>query len=168
MKRAVFRVDASIAIGTGHVMRCLTLAEELRSRGVSVRFICRAHEGNLISLIRERTFPTVALPRAELRSVRAVNERDSWMGESQELDAEQTITALRGEISDWLIIDHYGIDSRWESLVRPHTDRLMVIDDRADRSHDCDMLLDQNYSVNGAERYRGLVPDTSLLITGPR
>jgi UDP-2,4-diacetamido-2,4,6-trideoxy-beta-L-altropyranose hydrolase len=144
------------------------LAEELRSRGVFVSFVCRAHEGNLISLIRERTFLAVALPIAERTLIRSDKEHEPSLGESQELDAEQTITALRGEVPDWLIIDHYAIDSRWEQRVRPHAGQLMVIDDRADRSHDCDMLLDQNYAVNGAERYRGRVPDTSSLITSPR
>ena len=49
----VFRVDASIQMGTGHVMRCLTLADVLKNRGAECYFICREHSSNLISLIMQ-------------------------------------------------------------------------------------------------------------------
>ena len=59
----LFRVDASLQIGTGHVMRCLTLATALRDRGAGCRFVCRDHEGNLLVRIRQAGFETAALPR---------------------------------------------------------------------------------------------------------
>ncbi len=52
----VFRVDASHTIGTGHVMRCLTLAEELRRCGADCIFVCRGFQGSLIPLIKEMGF----------------------------------------------------------------------------------------------------------------
>ncbi|MBM3273409.1 UDP-2,4-diacetamido-2,4,6-trideoxy-beta-L-altropyranose hydrolase, partial [Candidatus Kaiserbacteria bacterium] len=54
--KVVFRTDASLHIGTGHVMRCLTLAEALRECGAHCRFICRSHPGNLIKEIGQRGF----------------------------------------------------------------------------------------------------------------
>jgi len=48
----VFRVDASLDMGSGHVMRCLTLAKALEKVGRDIIFICRQHSGNLINKIQ--------------------------------------------------------------------------------------------------------------------
>jgi UDP-2,4-diacetamido-2,4,6-trideoxy-beta-L-altropyranose hydrolase len=70
--------------------------------------------------------------------------------------------------ADWLIVDHYGLDARYEFAVRPYVKGLLVIDDLADRPHRCDMLLDQNLYEDGDRRYERLVgPECSLLL-GPR
>ena len=61
--KVVFRVDASIKIGIGHVMRCLTLAEFLCEQGANCCFICREHPGNLIDLISQRGFDVLGLPK---------------------------------------------------------------------------------------------------------
>ena len=66
------------------------------------------------------------------------------------------------------MVDHYGLDVEWEKRLRPHIKRLMVIDDLANRHHDCDVLLDQNYSIEGESRYSGMVPDTCKLLVGTR
>ena len=57
-----FRVDSSEVIGSGHVMRCLTLADELREQGAECQFICREHEGHMMSPIEQRGYPVKALP----------------------------------------------------------------------------------------------------------
>ena len=44
----------------------------------------------------------------------------------------------------------------------------MVIDDLADRPHDCDLLLDQNLYEGLERRYDGLVPDHCERLLGPR
>ena len=54
--RVVFRVDASLQMGTGHMMRCLALAQVLKENGENVKFICRKHEGSLIDKIRSSGF----------------------------------------------------------------------------------------------------------------
>lgn len=59
-----FRADASLQIGTGHVMRCLTLADALAASGADCQFICRTHEGNLIEFIRGKGYIAHALPIA--------------------------------------------------------------------------------------------------------
>ena len=51
-----FRTDASSYIGSGHVMRCITLAEELNNLGVSVVFITLNCQGNLNQYIRNKGF----------------------------------------------------------------------------------------------------------------
>ncbi len=140
-----FRVDASLSIGSGHVMRCLTLAESLRTHGVSCLFICRDHPGNLAPLIRERGFLLRLLP-CESHTEVAFSDADysTWLGASIEADADQTILALEGRRVGWLVVDHYALDEQWESLLRPYCDRLLVIDDLQGRHHDCDLYLNQN------------------------
>jgi UDP-2,4-diacetamido-2,4,6-trideoxy-beta-L-altropyranose hydrolase len=162
-----FRVDASTWIGTGHVMRCLTLATALQARGAAARFVCRDHEGNLIAMLRARGFPVTVLP-APLQRGAADQDYASWLGVSQTEDADRTCEALAGARPDWLIADHYGLDAEWETRLRPHVSRLFVITDLNDRRHDCDLLLDQNYSASEARlRSLGLVPHESRVLAGP-
>ncbi|NCC05412.1 MAG: UDP-2,4-diacetamido-2,4,6-trideoxy-beta-L-altropyranose hydrolase, partial [Proteobacteria bacterium] len=170
-RKIVFRVDASLKIGTGHVMRCLTLAEALRERGCECRFICRKHPGNLIDLISEHGFTAHGLPTADV-SLGVGHEPDSpshavWLGADWRTDAAQTRKAMGDVSADWLVIDHYAIDERWERELRPVCRRLMVVDDLADRNHDCDLLLDQNLVDGWQDRYRGKVPETCALLLGP-
>ena len=164
----VFRVDASAKMGIGHLMRCLTLAEGLRSRGKEVRFICRAQPGNLIGLLKRRAMPVTVLPDAPEARSQGESDYAAWLGVSQAQDASQTIEALAGRRPDWLIVDHYGLDAKWEQQLRPHVQHLMVIDDLADRPHDCDLLLDQNFAIEPEMRYRDLVPAACRLLLGPR
>jgi UDP-2,4-diacetamido-2,4,6-trideoxy-beta-L-altropyranose hydrolase len=84
-------------------------------------------------------------------------------------DADETARALAPFSCDWLVIDHYAIDAAWQRLLArafPQTRRL-VIDDLADRPHDCDLLLDTS-QPDGAERYRALVPARCQLLLGPQ
>ena len=175
---ATFRVDASNSIGVGHLMRCLTLAKALRRRGARVRFVCRDHVGNQIDVLRRAALPVSLLPRApEARApeARAPEARRSeaedyaaWLGVSMALDAEQTIRALDKEHTDWLIVDHYGLDQEWELLLRPHVAHVMVIEDLYRRTHDCDLLLNQNFFEGDAFSYERQVPDNCRVIMGPR
>lgn len=160
-----FRTDASLHIGTGHVMRCLTLAHALRERGAICRFICRLHSGNLNARIRQQGFEVIDLPT---RSDAVINTDScsSWLGASQEEDAADTVAAF-AEKTDWIIVDHYAIDARWESRVHPSCARLMVIDDLANRDHHCELLLDQNLGRLPAD-YAARVPSACTVLTGPQ
>jgi len=166
--KVVFRVDASASMGIGHLMRCLTLAESLRQRGVHMHFICREHAGNLVALLQQKVMPVTKLPAPAVSETTYGEDYAAWLGVTQAEDAEQTIEVLKVEKPDWLVVDHYGLDAEWEQRLRPHVNKLMVIDDLANRRHDCDVLLDQNYSTEGEQRYTGLVPDTCKLLVGPR
>lgn len=164
------RTDASLSIGQGHVMRCVTLASALRERGAKVFFICREHNGHLCDLIEQRGFSVNRLPlpeagaQAEGISVHLARRGTSW----QE-DAEQTRAAIEasGTRTDWLVVDHYGLDSHWEAALRTSVSRIMVIDDMADRGHDCDLLLDQNLVAQMNTRYAGKVPAACGMLLGP-
>ena len=120
MSRILIRCDASISIGSGHVIRCRTLARQLQCRGAEVLFLCRRLAGDLITLL-EQEFRVLALPE-HLLAVRWVGGSrtvwSSWLGCSQIQDAADCLTALveAGVCSaDWLLVDHYGLDTSWES-----------------------------------------------------
>jgi len=162
----VFRVDASNLIGTGHVIRCRTLASALRLRGAHIRFITRKHSGHMSEALACEGFQVELLPEPD--GVDCEIGYAGWLGVSQEEDAKQTIVALNGLVCDLLVVDHYALDSVWERLLREHTSKIMVIDDLANRVHDCDVFLDQNYSLAGPERYRPWVPASCQLLLGPR
>lgn len=179
MKIAI-RVDASLEIGTGHVMRCLTLAQEIRRKSGRVVFICREHIGHMCDMISNNGFELVRLgldQESDKNSIQKYENRGKhdqpihlpWLGVNQYRDAMQTKEAILIDSPwDWLIVDHYGIDNRWESIIREISNNIMVIDDLADREHDCDLLIDQNYFQEPAKRYEGLLPDNSKTLLGPK
>lgn len=173
MSRFVLRCDASMAIGSGHVMRCATLAARLRERGADVEFACR----NLPSFLRERIAAAGAAHVYALpdRSRMAPGDGEpalahrGWLGVSQAADAADTLEIVRsGPQPDWLIVDHYALDARWERALRPHVRGILAIDDLADRDHDCDLLLDQNFFLDPAPRYARRLPRAADALLGPR
>jgi UDP-2,4-diacetamido-2,4,6-trideoxy-beta-L-altropyranose hydrolase len=149
-------------------MRCLTLAEELTGLGANVEFICREHKGNLINLINQKGFTVHILPQSANLPPDA-SEYHQWLGAVQETDAEAVISVLskKNKTPDWLIIDHYAIDYKWEQKLRPYVKKIMAIDDLANRKHNCDLLLDQNFYLE-KNRYKGLVPDHCVQLLGPQ
>lgn len=163
----VFRVDASAQIGSGHVMRCLTLAKRYRREGHTVFFVMRALPSNLVSYAEGEGFPVHALPH--VASQQTHTGYLAWLTVTQEQDAQETAEVLRvcGQI-DRLVIDHYALDAVWENICRPLVHEIMVIDDLANRRHNCDILLDQNFYENASARYMGLVPDHCRLLLGPQ
>ncbi|MEB1806645.1 MAG: UDP-2,4-diacetamido-2,4,6-trideoxy-beta-L-altropyranose hydrolase [Bacillaceae bacterium] len=153
----VFRVDASIRIGTGHVLRCLTLARMLHDhhQGVQIFFVCRTEDGHLSDYIRVNGFQVL-----ELESNTSLDAL---------LDAKETFRKVAHlKKIDWVVVDHYQLDITWEKEIKKQVSRLLVIDDLANRPHDCDILLDQNYFTNYKTRYEGLVPNACKLFIGPQ
>ncbi|MBY0123451.1 UDP-2,4-diacetamido-2,4,6-trideoxy-beta-L-altropyranose hydrolase [Bacillus sp. S/N-304-OC-R1] len=150
----IIRVDASIEIGSGHVMRCLTLADFLQEKGAEVAFICANLEGNMIDFIRENRYKVFPIGK----------------GLGNVIDAKATIDILNEHQVDLLIVDHYQIDSNWEKTIKEkyYSIKLMVIDDLANREHECDLLLDQNYFKNLNNRYDHLIPAHCRKLLGPK
>lgn len=147
-------------MGTGHVMRCLTFAEELAKDRNRIVFICKRCEGNLISFLEQKGYEVFHI----LQSHSSDYDDNDWL-----IDALETINHLKGiGLIDWLVVDHYALDKRWEELVYSYTKKIMVIDDLANREHECDMLLDQNYYIDANSRYKNLVPLSCKLLLGPK
>ena len=176
--KIAFRADASLQMGSGHVVRCLTLADALKARGADCRFISREHPGHLLAVIRQRGHEVTGLPAAlpEVSTARSLNASDlnqepvhaAWLGCSWAADAQQTAAILADLQPDWLVVDHYAIDQRWEEAIAPYCRKLLVIDDLADRAHKCDLLLDQNwFGANTGSRYREFVPQHCKCYLGP-
>ncbi|MEK3719055.1 UDP-2,4-diacetamido-2,4,6-trideoxy-beta-L-altropyranose hydrolase [Paenibacillus sp. FSL H8-0034] len=148
-----FRADASIQTGSGHVMRCLTLAKQCRAHGADVHFFCRQTVGNLFSFIVKEGFQLHSLPPLADNRIETPHEMLEYL-------ANHTSP-------DWLIVDHYGIDYTWEAPIRKQIGNLFIIDDLANRKHDCTGLLDQNLQPNMESRYIDLIPNGSKLFLGP-
>ncbi len=169
--RVIIRADSSEAIGTGHVMRCLTLADHLRQTGNAVSFVCRELPGNIISAVEAKNFPVKRLPFGDPRIMHdsGRTEYERWLAVPAEVDLVQTRNILTemSECIDWLIIDHYALSARWESRMRPHAGSILVIDDLADRSHEADIVLDANVYTGADNRYRGIVPASCRVLEGP-
>ena len=149
----VFRVDSSIQIGLGHLMRCVALADELKREGCTVTFLCRALEGNLIESVEHKV---IVLEKDD--DFQSDDLYLNWLGASQGRDAEQTIKVMP-KMTDLLVVDSYALGQYWHQKLRAHTKKILVIDDLADRQFDCDILLNQNLGVEEKymrEEYQGI------------
>lgn len=151
-------------------MRCATLAERLQAEGAEILFICRQLPGDCCDWLAGRGFAVHRLAAAVAPS--AMSEADapvhaSWLGVPLEQERQEAAAALAAHGPfDWLVVDHYALDTAWERVMRPYAQRILVIDDLADRSHDCELLLDQNLRDDEAI-YARKVPEECRLLVGP-
>jgi UDP-2,4-diacetamido-2,4,6-trideoxy-beta-L-altropyranose hydrolase len=178
-----FRVDASLQIGTGHVMRCLALADALCAKGAQCHFLSRAHPGHLMEIIRQRGYEVnsfvapvepvhvpITYGSTTVQGWRSSQPHKqvhgNWLGSTWEIDAQESAAVLAKIQPDWLVVDHYAIDQRWEEALAAHYRQLLVIDDLAERPHRCNLLLDQNLGRRPQD-YSDLVPAHCQVLTGP-
>ena len=165
--KIAFRTDSSSKIGSGHLMRCLALAKQLKKYQHEVLFITRSHENNFNKILFENKMDVVLLNKKKA-IYKSNNKYDNWLSVSQEEDAEDTVISLGSMKPDWLIVDHYSINITWEKIIRPYVKCIMVIDDLANRKHDCDLILDQNWFGDNTSRYKNLVSKTCVSLFGPK
>ncbi len=161
-----FRVDSSTKIGGGHVVRCLRLANQLKGFAVNIEFICWDYEGNLGHKICDNNFKLNLIDHNHNKegfvpSSRGASEKYMW-----ELDLNETSKILNEVNSkiDLIIVDHYLLDHRWEKEISKLSRKLMVIDDLGNRSHYCDLLLDQGFDAQS--KYDGLLEDDCIKLCG--
>lgn len=144
-------------------MRCLTLANVLRQRGKECHFLCRFLPEHLWSTITSMGHKLHHLPDAP-QSMDA-NGYGIWLGTSPQTDAEQVAELLGKLKPEWLVVDHYALDFTWELRQRSHAGQILVIDDLANRHHECDLLLDQN--LRDDNPYIHLIPTSARVLLGP-
>lgn len=164
--KVAFRVDSADYIGMGHIVRCLTLAEKLRINGAEVFFVTRNHRNNYNEKILEKNFALLLLPRLNIK----INNENysSWLGISQVEEANQILEALKDHLIDWMIIDHYGISSKCESILKKYIKNIMVIDDLVKEKHNCDVILNTNFFSDNFRLYEKLLPSKCTLLLGPK
>lgn len=167
--KVAIRADASNRIGTGHVMRCLTLATTLKTYGIQVIFLSKNHSGNLNDFIRAQGFELFALSAPKQQVEDQTNDK-LWLGCNYQDDVNECVDALSNTKIDMLIVDHYSLNYQWQSLIKTKLKqsaliKLMVIDDLANRKHDCDLLLDQTLGREILD-YKELIPNHCHLLLG--
>lgn len=158
MKFAI-RADATPELGSGHVMRCLTLANALRARKHTVQFVASRLPAYLCETVTAQGHDVVTPARTDEWTI----PTQEWAGDAQERDAAAFLEAAPD--AGWAICDHYGLGVTWERRLREAGRQVLAIDDLG-RAHDCDVLLDQNYYADPAARYAGNAAAEMLL--GPR
>jgi len=153
----LIRADASQLIGSGHVMRCLALAEAFAARGHEVIFVSQECVPEMRQVIEARGFESVLLDMPE-----------ECEGAGQLADAAGVIAIIDGESTppSWVVVDHYGLAAEWERSVRSCASPLLAVVDLDDRLHACDALLDQSMIEDHHWKYQELVPEGARLLLG--
>jgi UDP-2,4-diacetamido-2,4,6-trideoxy-beta-L-altropyranose hydrolase len=143
--RIAFRAAASPAIGGGHVARSLSLADALAASGASCTIFANAQAVASAPLLARSGHALVAVPREAGEAVALARSHGAF---------------------DWLVVDDYSLSARDETPWRQVAAKILVVDDLADRAHDCDLLLDSGPQRQAAD-YAGLTPPDARLLLGP-
>lgn len=143
--RVIFRADASSAVGGGHIMRCLALAEELSGRGADITFAVGKESPETVPPLSRSAHEIVVLQASQSEELSEIKERTGNC--------------------DLIVIDHYERDGTFEREARSIAKTVLVVDDLPERPHDCDVLLDQTFGRKAGD-YERLVPEGALVLTG--
>ena len=156
MTKIYFRCDSSFDIGSGHVIRCLTLANFLKKKGLFTTFICKETEGNLFDVILKHNHNLVVLSN---------NKKNLW-----EDDAQEIIDKIKdfNSSKDWMVVDHYFLNKDWETRISSKLYKLFIIDDLCDRPHYGNILLNQNYLPGIRFQYKKILSSKTKILLGPK
>jgi UDP-2,4-diacetamido-2,4,6-trideoxy-beta-L-altropyranose hydrolase len=163
-----FRVDASLVIGTGHVMRCLAFAEQIRDKVGDVTFVCSEGDFSLEQTIVSRGYRHIALTDRTQRASKSQlisNRCMTCLDNAELLDAINFLSHIDPKLKPWVIVDHYSLGAAWETEVRKYSARVIAFDDLANRPHNCDVLIDA-CPGRTAVAYDYLVNSTCIKLIG--
>lgn len=167
--RICIRADASRIIGTGHIRRCLSLAEALRERGADILFLVRDLDVDMAPDIEAagHTVRTLPPPNGPLSLDAEAPPHADWAAVGWEQDVNDTLAAI-GDAPSWTVVDHYAFDARWHRRIRSETGgRVAAIDDVADRALEADLIVDHNWSDDHARKYAGVNRLAAPVLGGP-
>ena len=161
MMKIIIRADASIHIGSGHIMRCLVLAEKLRKQGHDIYFASRPQPGDLVQLVQDKGFTVYELNTPNQWEVPHNNsDYKAWLQTSWQEDAQNLLQKV--DNVDLVIVDHYGIGADWELFVKKALScKIFAIDDLL-RAHQADLVLDQTL-LRTSNQYQFLNPNSMIL-----
>jgi len=172
--RVAIRVDASTAMGLGHLKRCVSLGKALRALDAEVSFVTRDLGLDAAARLHGEGFEAFRLQGREHPAPAPASDdppHAPWAGVTVMHDAAQTIAALSNTAAqwDWVVVDSYAFDARWHRGVRDALGaRICVIDDLADRALDCDLLVDHNAASNHRSKYAARTAARTRILGGPR
>lgn len=168
MKIAI-RADASVAIGTGHIRRMLSLAKALRTAANEVHFVTRPMGVDTGAMIRSEGFAALMLPTPGGSSLPdPAIPHSAWSEVSQQQDIADTVAALTDIAPDRVVVDSYAFDVRWHTAVSNALgSALMVVDDLADRALGGRWVLDHNYHPDHQRKYSGRFAEATEMLAGP-
>jgi len=161
MLKVVIRSDASSYIGSGHIMRCLVLADRLKLDDHDVTFATRPQNGDLVSLIKQRGFTVHELQQPTDWVIPSTSaDYVAWLQVSESEDAKECATAFSNP--DLVITDHYAIGAKWHKVMKKaYHCKVIAIDDLV-RAHTADLIIDQTLLREPSE-YSDLNPRTEAL-----
>ncbi len=168
----MIRVDASRAMGTGHLHRSIALAHALRAQGDDVAFVTRDLGLDSGATLARAGFDAVTiLPRPSTDSLESDPDipHSDWAEVPQSQDMDETAQAAKAHAPDWVVVDSYAFDARWHHSVSTALDRpIAAIDDVADRAMACDLIVDHTYAPDHAAKYeKAIDPAKARLLGGP-
>jgi UDP-2,4-diacetamido-2,4,6-trideoxy-beta-L-altropyranose hydrolase len=147
----IIRADASVAIGTGHVMRCLALAQVWQDAG-----------GNAVFAMAESTPAIDARLRSERMEIVPLKSSASNVEDVEHLSA-----LARDRQSAWVVVDGYRFDSAYQRKLKNAGVKLLFADDLGECEHySADLVLNQN--VHASEKMYASREVYTKLLLGPR
>ena len=149
-------------------MRCITLAESLKKKFASIFFISNQIPRNLADFIEDEGFKVYNIDGYTYIEKQRINSTTKKKLIENDVSQTREIIQSYKNTENWLIIDHYGVDKKWESKIRKYVEKIIVIDDLVNRKHSCDVIIDQNFYKNMKKRYENLVPRDCIQLEGPK
>jgi UDP-2,4-diacetamido-2,4,6-trideoxy-beta-L-altropyranose hydrolase len=147
----LMRADASVAMGTGHVMRCFALAQAWQDGG-----------GRAVFAMAQATPAVEERLRRESTGVARLNAKPGSAD-----DAQETIALARVEQACWVVVDGYCFGADYQAALKHAGLKVLFIDDNGHAWHySADLVLNQNAHAD-EELYCSREPSTKLLL-GPR
>ena len=158
-KNLFIRVDSGLDVGLGHVMRCFALAEFIKNMNFNVYFISKKIKGNISRNIENNGYRVFHLDSKLIKS-----SKPNWKIDA--LKTSKIIQRFKNQ-KNLLLVDNYGLSEKWETTLKSIVDKIVVIDDFSNRSHNCNLFIDQNLHTS-KKKINKKIPKNCKKLLGPK